>query len=113
MAVALAVGVSVGVDATVGTGVAVAEGSTGGGEAVQVGAGATVAAVLQADKMKAAARAIPVNFKNILLVTIIHTLSIKKIPFFVYRIIPPIRGQRIFPAFIECSNKRRINVPGT
>jgi hypothetical protein len=80
--VGVAVTAAVGVNGTVGMGVSVAsgvsEGSTGSGEAVQVGAGATVAAVLQADRMKAAARAIPVNLRNIFLVTIIHTLSLLK-----------------------------------
>jgi hypothetical protein len=79
VAVGVAVGVDVGVDATVGMGVSVAESSTGSGEAVQVGAGATVAAELQADRMKAAARAIPNNLRNIFFVTIIHTLSLLKI----------------------------------
>jgi hypothetical protein len=73
--VGVAVALATGVDVTVGMGVSVAEGTTAGGEAVQVGAGATVAAVLQADKVKAAARTIPVNLRNIFLVTMIHSLS--------------------------------------
>jgi len=80
----VAVAATVAVNATVGmvvsvasgTAVAVAEGTTGGSEAVQVGAGATVAAVLQADRMKAEAIAIPTNFNNIFMVTIIHILSL-------------------------------------
>jgi len=82
--VGVAVAATVAVDATVdmvvsvasGTAVAVAEGSTGSSEDVQVGAGATVAAVLQADRMKAEAIAIPTNIYNIFLVTIIHNLSL-------------------------------------
>jgi len=65
-----------GVAVTVGMGVSVAEGASVGGMAVQVGAGATVAAVLQADRMKAAASAIPANLSNFFLVCMIHTLSL-------------------------------------
>jgi hypothetical protein len=84
----VAVGGGVAVAATVGAGVAVAagrevavaDGSTGIGEAVGVGrlvagAGATVAAVLQAARTKQAARVIPINFLNIFWASIIHTLS--------------------------------------
>jgi hypothetical protein len=101
MIVALAVGAGV----AVGMGVSVAEGSAAGGEAVQVGAGATVAAVLQADIMKVAARTIPVNLRNIFLVIMIHSLSkLIKEPNHFNPIIQPIRGQLVLPALLEYSN---------
>jgi hypothetical protein len=72
----MAVAVATSVDVTVGMGVSVAEGTSVGGIAVQVGAGATVAAVLQADMMKTTASAIPVSLRNFFLVYMIHTLSL-------------------------------------
>jgi len=72
------VAVAVGAGVDVGMGVSVSVGITGTGEAVHVGAGATVAAVLQAVKMKAAARRIPVNRINTFLGTMIQTLSLGK-----------------------------------
>ena len=58
-----------GVSVATGAVVAVAVGSTGSGEAVgegRIGTGATVvAAVLQADKIKAVDRVIPINLKHI------------------------------------------------
>ena len=72
----MAVAVATSVDVTVGMGVSVAEGTSVGGIAVQVGAGATVAAVLHADNRKATDRAMAVNFGNFFLVTIIHPLSL-------------------------------------
>jgi hypothetical protein len=80
VAAAVAVSATVGMVVSVanGTAVAVAEGSRGSSEAVQVGTGATVAAVLQADRMKAEAIAIPTNLNNIFLKIIIHFLSLLK-----------------------------------
>jgi len=100
-----AVAVATGLDVTVGREVSVAEGNAVGGIAVQVGAGATVAAVLQADRMKAAASAIPVNLRNFFLVCMIHTLSLVGGDIFFYSIIAQMQGQQIFLAFKDNSNE--------
>ena len=78
MFIGVAAIVGMGFSVAARTEVVVSGGSTGSGEAARVGAGATMATVLQADMMKAVARAIPINLRNIFLVTIIHTLSLSK-----------------------------------